>query len=132
MVAIFSQRLLSGASLTVFGDGEQTRDYVFVRDVVSANMLVSDVEVPDGETLDAVAFNVGTGEGTSVNQLADTLEDAAGVRPGINHEAARPGELRHSRLDTKHLRALGWNCSWTLEEGLRETYQHIARESESA
>ena len=74
---------------------------------------------------------MGTGEGTSVNQLANILEDAAGVRVGRTHEAARPGELRHSRLDTGHLRALGWTCSFTLEEGLRETYQHIERESET-
>jgi UDP-glucose 4-epimerase len=132
VVAIFSKRLLSGTPLTIFGDGEQTRDYVFVRDVVSANMLVSEMAVPDEEGLDGVAFNVGTGEGTSVNRLADTLEEAAGGSPGRTNEAARPGELRHSRLDARRLQALGWTCSWTLEEGLRETYQHIARESETA
>jgi UDP-glucose 4-epimerase len=131
VVAIFSKRLLSGTQLTVFGDGEQTRDYVYVKDVVSANMHVAEVDLSGGGDLDAVAFNVGTGEGTSVNQLADILERAAGVHPGRNHEAARPGELRHSRLDTRRLQSIGWSCSWTLEEGLRETYQHIERESET-
>lgn len=140
VVAIFSNRLQSGAALTIFGDGEQTRDYVFVRDIVGANMTVSEMELPGrtgvgpGETegLDAVAFNVGTGEGTSVNRLADILEDVAGTRPGRIHEDARPGELRHSTLDTQRLRALGWTCSWTLEEGLRETFEHIAKERETA
>jgi len=140
VVAIFSNRLLEGTPLTVFGDGEQTRDYVFVRDVVGANMLVSGAAFPSGsdgdmadpDGLDAVAFNVGTGSGTSVNRLADILEGVAGTRPGRRHEAARPGELRHSTLDTRRIRAHGWACRWTLEEGLRETYEHIAKERETA
>ncbi len=127
VVAIFSSRLLSGEPLTVFGDGEQTRDYTFVKDIVSANMLVSEVEVGGGEGLDRRAFNVGTGNGVSVNLLAETLEGIAGTRPGRNHEAPRPGELRHSRLDTSRLQAHSWACQWTLEEGLRETYEHIAK-----
>jgi UDP-glucose 4-epimerase len=132
VVAIFSSRLLSGEILTVFGDGEQTRDYTFVRDIVSANMLVSEVEVSQGEGLDRRAFNVGTGNGVSVNLLADTLEGVAGTRPGRKHEAPRPGELLHSQLDTKRLQAHGWACQWTLEEGLRETYEHIAKGRETA
>jgi UDP-glucose 4-epimerase len=131
VVAIFSTRLLSGTALTIFGDGEQTRDYVFVGDVVSANMTVSEVPVPDAPEMDAVAFNVGTGQATSVNQLAHTLERVSGLRPGRSHEAPRPGELLHSCLDTGRLQALGWSCSWTLETGLRETFQHIAKESET-
>jgi len=127
VVAIFSSRLLSGEALTVFGDGEQTRDYTFVRDIVSANMTLSEVEVGHGKGLDQMAFNVGTGVGVSVNLLADTLEGVAGVRPGRRQEPPRPGELRDSRLDTKRLQAHGWACRWTLEDGLRETYEHIAK-----
>jgi UDP-glucose 4-epimerase len=126
VVAIFSNRLLSGETLTVFGDGEQTRDYVFVRDIVAANMVVSEAELEAGPGMDGVAFNVGTGNGVSVNRLADILEAVAGRRPGRVHQPARPGELLHSRLDTTRLQTLGWACNWTLEEGLRETYEHIA------
>ena len=97
MVAIFSNRLLAGRPLTVFGDGEQTRDYVFVKDVVSANMLATDLKLPGpGGTppgLDAVAFNVGTEEGTSVNRLAEILAGAAGtgrpVLPVIDDEGEK-------------------------------------------
>lgn len=127
VVAIFSSRLLDGEALTIFGDGEQTRDYTFVRDIVAANMVVSEAPAVGGGGLDQVAFNVGTGNGVSVNVLADALEGVAGVNPGRNHEAARPGELQHSRLDTKRLQALGWACGWTLEDGLRETYEHIKK-----
>jgi UDP-glucose 4-epimerase len=137
VVAIFCNRLLSGTSLTIFGDGEQTRDYVFVKDVVGANLVASDLPI-SGESeagitgLDRVAFNVGTGRGTSVNRLAEILEEVSGNRPGRVYEDARPGELRHSMLDAGRLTARGWACRWTLEEGLRETYEHIARESETA
>jgi len=139
VVAIFCNRLLSGKPLTVFGDGEQTRDYVFVKDVVGANMVVSDLDLTKGAGnaspglpgLDAVAFNVGTGAGTSVNLLADILEEVSGSRPGREHEEARPGELRHSTLDARRLQTRGWTCRWTLKEGLRETYEHIAKERET-
>ena len=126
VVAIFSTRLLDGEPLTVFGDGEQTRDYVFVKDVVSANLLVSDLELGEGPGLDARAFNVGTGEGTSVNGLADTLETVTGRAHGRTHRPARPGEVLQSTLDTSRLQALGWQPAHSLEEGLRQTYAHIA------
>jgi len=132
VVAIFSSRLLDGQPLTIFGDGEQTRDYTFVKDIVAANMLVSEMPLETGGGLDAVAYNVGTGHGVSVNVLADTLETVAGKKPGRNHEAPRPGELRHSRLDTARLRAQGWDCGWTLEGGLKETFEHIANGRQTA
>jgi UDP-glucose 4-epimerase len=126
VIAIFCSRLLDGERLTIFGDGEQTRDYVFVGDVVAANLLAADVALsPDGG-LDGVAFNVGTGVGTSVNRLADVLEGVAGGSPGREHREERRGELRHSTLDAGRIRAHGWTPGHSLEEGLRRTYQHIA------
>ncbi|MEQ8330592.1 MAG: NAD-dependent epimerase/dehydratase family protein [Longimicrobiales bacterium] len=125
VVAIFCNRLIDGEELTVFGDGEQTRDYVFVRDVVSANLRVSDLGAFSGEGIDARAFNVGTGVGTSVNRLADLLEAVADRRPGREYRGERPGELRHSQLDAGKLRTHGWGPGFSLEEGLRETYRFI-------
>ncbi len=125
VIAIFTNRLLNDEPLTIFGDGEQTRDYVFVRDVVSANLLASDLVHEGGDGLDAWAFNVGTGVGTSVNRLADVLEGVAGRRPGREYRRERPGELRHSTLETARLRAHGWAPRHSLEEGLRATYRHI-------
>ena len=126
VVAIFCNRLLSGEPLTIFGDGEQTRDYVFVRDVVAANMLASTLVMGDGGGLDARAFNVGTGVGTSVNRLADALEGVAGRTPGRDHKPERPGELRHSTLEASLLRSRGWSTAFTTAQGLRATYDHIA------
>ena len=128
VVAIFCNRLLNGEPLTIFGDGEQTRDYVYVKDVVAANMLASNADMGDGSGLDARAFNVGTGVGTSVLGLADTLGGIAGSGLPRNHEAARPGELRHSTLDSSLIRSRGWSPAFTLEQGLRETYDYIANQ----
>ncbi len=126
VVAIFSDRLLDGEALTIFGDGDQTRDYVFVKDVVSANLLVSELALEDGEGLEARAFNVGTGVGTSVNALADALERVSGRSSGRTHKPARAGEVLHSTLDSSKLQALGWRPAHSMEEGLGQTFQHIA------
>lgn len=131
VVAIFCNRLLAGQGLTVYGDGDQTRDYVFVRDVVAANMLMSRIDLPEGG-IDSVAFNVGTGEATSVNGLADHLEAIAEISPGRDFHAERPGELRHSTLNADKLRAHGWAPQFTLSEGLRETFDHIAAQSKNS
>jgi UDP-glucose 4-epimerase len=128
VVAIFCNRLQSGEPLTIFGDGEQTRDYVFVKDVVSANMLASNLDLAQGTGLDARAFNVGTGTGTSVLGLADILEGIAGTSLPRAHEDGRPGELRHSTLNSDAIRAHGWSPGSTLEQGLRETFEYIAEQ----
>ena len=132
VVAIFCDRLLSGEPLTIFGEGEQTRDYVYVGDVVAANMLASDTLMAEGIGLDTRAFNVGTGSRTSVNQLADMLESIAGNPCGRNRQPARPGELRHSALNSGRLRKCGWAPAHTLEEGLRETFDYIANQRAGA
>jgi len=127
VVAIFSERLIEGRPLTIFGDGEQTRDYVFVGDVVAANMLLTDAALPAaGGGVDARAFNVGTGAETSVNELAAAVMGVAGRRVEVTCADARPGELRHSSLDASRLRALGWAPRTSLHEGLARTYTHIA------
>jgi UDP-glucose 4-epimerase len=128
VVAIFSQRLLAGQPLTVFGDGAQTRDYVFVGDVVAANLLLSDAALQPPATLDARAFNVGTGQETSVVELAEALMTVSGRKVSREHAPARPGELEHSCLDATRLRGLGWQPQGTLADGLAQTYRHIAGE----
>lgn len=129
VVAIFSTRLQADEPLTVFGDGEQTRDYVYVGDVVAANMLLTDAPLAAATDLDGRAYNVGTEQETSVNELADAIMKVAGHQLAVQKAPARPGELLHSCLDTRRLRELGWAPATTLEEGLSQTYNHILRES---
>ena len=125
VVAIFSTRLLEGEPLAIYGDGEQTRDYVFVRDVVTANMRVSDLVLPEDPGLDAWAFNVGTEVATSVNRLADVLESVSGVETGREYRDPRPGELRDSTLTTAKIRERGWAPAFDLRDGLKETFNYI-------
>ncbi len=132
VVSIFSRKLLAGEPLTIFGDGEQTRDYVYVGDVVSANLLASEIDLDVGGQLDDRAFNVGTGIATSVNKLADVLESIAGADLSREHKSGRPGELRHSALNADRLKSLGWTPGSTLERGLQETYTFIGREMAGA
>ena len=131
VVAIFSTRLTRGEPLTVFGDGEQTRDYVYVDDVAAANLMVSEASLA-GVGLDERAFNVGTGRGTTVLELAGALGRAAGLEAEIHFAPPRPGELQHSCLDTTRLRSLGWAPRTSLGDGLARTYEYIAsREKKS-
>jgi UDP-glucose 4-epimerase len=129
VVAIFSTRILEDSPLTIFGDGEQTRDYVYVGDVVAANLLLSELALPPARSLDDRGFNVGTGRETSVTELANALIDAAEHTVPVRHVEARPGELRHSSLDAGRLRALGWSPSTELRTGLANTFEWIAQAS---
>jgi UDP-glucose 4-epimerase len=131
VIAIFSTRLLRGDPLLVFGDGEQTRDYVYVGDVVAANLLLTEASFPRARSLDDRGFNVGTGIETSVNDLAGTLIGIAGSDAPVEHAPARRGELRHSSLDANRLRSLGWAPRQGLEEGLRTTYEWIRAQAEA-
>jgi UDP-glucose 4-epimerase len=113
VVAAFLDRARTGDPLVVHGDGGQTRDFVHVADVVRANLAAA--------RTDAVgrAFNVGTGEATSVAGLADLVADLTDHDAGVVHEDARPGDVRHSRADLSRARAdLGYAPSVDLTEGL--------------
>ncbi|MGK2931367.1 MAG: NAD-dependent epimerase/dehydratase family protein [Solirubrobacterales bacterium] len=116
VVAIFTGKLKSGKPLTIFGDGEQTRDYIFVEDIADACVLA-------GESRATGALNIGTGKQTSVLDLVRILGEASGTAPvEVQFEPERPGEVRAMSLDsTKALELLGWSPSVGIEEGLRLT-----------
>jgi UDP-glucose 4-epimerase len=124
VVAIFCNRLIDGRPLTVFGDGMQTRDYVYAGDVAAANVLAASVTLPAPGRLDARAFNIGTGVETSVNALAESLKRAAGSTSALEYAPARAGELQRSALDVhKAHSGLGWTPSVSLDDGLAETFR---------
>jgi UDP-glucose 4-epimerase len=123
VVAIFCGRILDGRPLLVFGDGTQTRDYVHVSDVAQATFAAATAEIPAVGRLDERAFNIGTGIGTSVLDLARTLLAAAGSALPIEFAPKRPGEQQHSFLSIDKARAgLGWTPRVSLERGLADTY----------
>jgi len=130
VVAIFGLRILSGEPITIFGDGEQERDYVYVGDVVEANWLASTCILPPAVDIDARAWNIGTGRGTSVNELADLLMRAEGREVERLIAPERAGELRRSVLECSCAKAeLGWLPATELEEGLVRTVEHLKKES---
>ncbi len=131
VVAIFGDRLRTGRSITIFGDGEQTRDYVYVGDVARANVLAAQADLPaDDGTIDARAFNIGTGDQVSVNALAEAMMEAAGVRVPVERAPARTGELLASALiAAKAAKVLGWTPQVGLVDGLRATYEWIVKEA---
>jgi len=115
VVATFIGRMLEGRPVTIYGDGEQTRDFVFVDDVVHALVLA-------GDRADGQRLLIGTGQRTSINRLFTAL--AAAIDYGYEplREPARAGEVRHSALDARRASAaLGWKPWTTLEEGLAAT-----------
>jgi UDP-glucose 4-epimerase len=121
VVSIFVSRLLAGQPLIVFGDGKQTRDYVFVKDVARANVLASTVSSPPATDFDGPAFNIATSIQRSVLELAQSVGEVMRQKPAIEFAPPRPGELFRSALDvSKAKRVLGWKPEYVFEDGLRE------------
>lgn len=118
VVGIFARRILLDESCIVYGDGEQTRDFVFVDDVAHANMLT--MQGPLG------TFNIGTGVETSLNQLLAAFEHVVGHPVARQHEPARGGEVQRITLDASEATLrLGWHPTVSLEEGLTQTLEWV-------
>ena len=100
VISIFSERSQKNLPITIFGDGEQTRDFVYVEDLV--NVLVQALEAP---YIDVGAINVGTNESITLNKMIEILAQVVGVVPTITYAPARPGDIRHSRAN--NLKLLG-------------------------
>jgi len=133
VVAIFCGRLLEGQPLKVFGDGKQTRDYVYVGDVAEAAYRAATGKLPAPGQVDDRAFNVGTGVETSVVALADQLRNIAKAEAPLEFAPKRPGEAERSVLKVdKALAALGWSPQVSLSKGLAETYAWFAARSSTA
>lgn len=115
VVAIFITKMLAEEACTVYDDGLQTRDFIFVSDVVDANIAAAAAGAGG-------AYNIGTGVETSVNDLFSCLAETLGGSRSKRHETARPGEVRRSCLDArKAADDLGWKPRRSLANGLRET-----------
>jgi UDP-glucose 4-epimerase len=117
VVAIFTSKMLKGEQPVINGDGKQTRDYVFVGDVVKANLLAVKYR---GSTI----FNIGTGIETDVNQLFRHLRTHTGSSCNEDHAPAKAGEQMRSVISSKKIHdELGWTPSVTIEEGLKITVE---------
>jgi len=127
VVAIFCNRIVSGRPLTVFGDGAQTRDYVFVGDVADGIVRAATAQLPAPGRVDARAFNIGTAVETSVVEVARLLMQAAGCEVPIEFAPKRAGEIQRSCLNVdKVQRELGWRPQVGIAEGLQRTFAWAA------
>ncbi|WP_027937372.1 NAD-dependent epimerase/dehydratase family protein [Anaeroarcus burkinensis] len=117
VVSIFTRLLRQGSSLQLFGDGNQTRDFVYAGDVAAAVVASLDSQVPSG------TYNVSTGKQTSLLNLIETLSRISGEKPQVVRAQPRAGDILHSALDSNRLQQCSdWRPRMLLEEGLRRTY----------
>ena len=123
-VSIFLGKTSKGESLTIYGDGEQTRDLVFIGDVVAANLLAAIHPAAAGEI-----FNIATGLATTINQITEIIKEVSGRESQINFAPSRAGEVLHSRATIeKASKLLGYSPKTELKEGLRITWNEVIKE----
>ena len=122
----FIMALLEGRSPVVYGDGEQSRDFTYVDNIVQANLLAMDAEAASGQV-----YNVAYGQDVTVNELLAELRELTDSDVQATYRPARPGEVRNSRADiTAARRELGYEPSVSLRDGLARTVRHLAGDDE--
>jgi len=123
-VSIFLGKTRCGEPLTVYGDGEQTRDFVFIGDVVMANLLAATHPDAEGEI-----FNIATGLGTSINQVISLIKEVSGRESRVNYEPPRAGEVKHSRATIEKIsKLIGYQPQTELKTGLQLTWNALEKE----
>jgi UDP-glucose 4-epimerase len=122
VVAIFLDRIKKGLPIIIHGEGEQTRDFVYVKDVVKANLAA----IQKGEN---EIINISTANPTTVNQLAHILSKIHDKQIIIRNSKARPGDIEHSCLDnSKADKILHWSPIYSIDQGLKETYDFVMQQ----
>ncbi|WP_299556313.1 SDR family oxidoreductase [Seonamhaeicola sp.] len=119
-VPIFIDKALKNEPVSIYGDGKQTRDFIYVKDVVRANVLASE---KGNET-----YNVALGHSTSILELAERIIDITNSKSEIKFLEERPGDIKHSKADPSKFNKLGFKPQYTIEEALVETINHYEKE----
>lgn len=123
VVYVFSKALAQGKELTIFGDGEQTRDFIYVKDIVRANIAAMDMKRASG------IYNISTQIETTINALKEILLYISRVPSSVSYQEARAGDIYRSALCNKNAeQALAWRPKTKLIEGLYTTYAYFAEE----
>ena len=124
VISIFINRALKGEPLIIYGDGKQTRDFIYVKDVVKANILAAESSRANGKV-----FNVARGERTTIVELALKIIDATNSPSSIIFDKPRPGDIKHSQADISEIRKLGFKPGYSLEDGLLRTIEWYRRKT---
>ena len=118
VISIFCDQAIDDEPITIHGDGGQTRDFVFIDDIVQANLRAATTEQV------GTAYNVGTGTSVTIQELAETIVDVTGSTAEITHTEGRDGDIRHSKADIAAIRSeLGYEPTVSLHEGLEQTVE---------
>lgn len=121
VIAIFSERMLQGEDTVIYGDGDQERDFVYVTDVAEANLKAIETSVEG-------TFNIGTGVGTSINQIYGFVSRAAGYSHPRHHTEAKQGEVYKIFLNCQHAyKTLGWDAEVSIEDGINRTVEFFKK-----
>lgn len=121
VIPIFAQRILDGDKISIYGDGEQTRDFLNVRDVANANYLA-------GMSEKHGVYNLGSGGSITINRLAEIMQDIAGKHVGVQYLPKRSADVLHCKANARKAeRELGFVASVALEEGLRQYWDWFVR-----
>jgi len=118
VIPIFIKRLSEGRPPIIFGDGEQTRDFTFIKDAIEATIIAAKSNATG-------IFNIGTSRRITINELAGLIARLLGKGIKLIHREARPGDIRHSLADISRAGTFGYKPKWSLEEGLKETIQRF-------
>ena len=117
-VPILIDKCLRGEEIVIYGDGEQTRDFIYVKDIVAANLLAATSGVTG-------VYNVANGRSVSINRLAEMIVRITGATVQVRHAPVRAGDVKHSLADTGRARGIGFTPHTTLEEGLKATIEDM-------
>lgn len=120
VVPIFIENVLEGKLPVIFGDGQQTSDFVFVKDVVEANILAAEIDATG-------ILNIGTGKSITINELAMPVVNLLGKDLTPMHEEPRPGHIRHSLAGISKAGVFGYEPKYIFEEGLKETIEWLGK-----
>ncbi len=115
VIPIFAKRIYSGENMTIYGDGEQTRDFVNVKDVARANYLAGTLHKRTG------VYNLGSGRSITINSLAEVMKEISGINAGTEYAPLRPADVKHCKAETGKAKAeLGFEVTVDLYDGLKE------------
>jgi UDP-glucose 4-epimerase len=124
-VPIFMDRAVKNLPITIYGDGGQTRDFIFVKDVVAANVFFASQSKATG------VFNVAYGQTITINELAQRIRLLTGSNSEIKHAPERPGDVKHSLAEVDKLHAAGFSPPGNFADGLAATIQYYQRQAKS-
>jgi len=119
VIPLFIDRVAQGKPPVIYGDGEQTRDFTFIKDVVRANIIGAESDASG-------VFNIGRSENTTINELAKTIINLMGKDLQPEYQPPRPGDIEHSLADISRARAIGYEPEYSLDSGLKEIIKRLS------